>query len=340
MKRFLLAIIGITGLCLSLGVHAAGGARVEAVASVVIPVSDMDRSIAFYRDVLSFRMEGDREELGDACEHYFGVFGARLRVARLRLGDEHVELLQFLTPRGRPLPADLRPNDRAFQHIAIIVSDMDQAFAWLQEHHVEYASSAPQKLPAWNHNAGGISAFYFRDPDGNYLEILHFPPGKGAARWQSRDALFLGIDHTAIVVANTEASLHYYRDLLGLVVAGESENYGTEQEHLNGVFGARLRITALRAPQGPGIELLEYLAPRTGRPIPDDSRANDHWYWQVNFLAWQPQSLFAAVATLPGVLVSGAVVDLESPLLGIGSGFVLRDPDGHAASIASAAGRP
>ena len=48
-------------------------------------------------------------------------------------------------------------------------------------------------------------------------------------------------------------------------VAGESENYDTEQEHLNGVFGARLRITALRADEGPGIELLEYLAPRDGR---------------------------------------------------------------------------
>jgi hypothetical protein len=52
--------------------------------------------------------------------------------------------------------------------------------------------------------------------------------------------------------------------------AGESENYGTEQEHLNNVFGAHLAITTLRraAGPGPGIELLEYLVPRDGRAMP------------------------------------------------------------------------
>ena len=45
-----------------------------------------------------------------------------------------------------------------------------------------------------------------------------------------------------------------------MTIAGTSENYGVEQEHLNNVFGARLRITALRAARGPGVELLEYLA--------------------------------------------------------------------------------
>jgi len=52
--------------------------------------------------------------------------------------------------------------------------------------------------------------------------------------------------------------MRFYRDTLGLRAARESENYGTEQEHLNNVFGARLRITGLRATDGPGIELLEY----------------------------------------------------------------------------------
>jgi catechol 2,3-dioxygenase-like lactoylglutathione lyase family enzyme len=49
---------------------------------------------------------------------------------------------------------------------------------------------------------------------------------------QKRGKLFLGIDHTAIVVSNTEVSLRFYQDVLGLKVAGASENYGTEQEHL------------------------------------------------------------------------------------------------------------
>ena len=66
-------------------------------------------------------------------------------------------------------------------------------------------------------------------------------------------------------MSNAEASLHFHRDVLGLQVVGRSENYGTEQEHLNNVFGAHLSITSLRAGAGPGVEFLEYLTPRTSR---------------------------------------------------------------------------
>jgi catechol 2,3-dioxygenase-like lactoylglutathione lyase family enzyme len=188
-------------------------------------------------------------------EHLEGVFGLRMRIARMRLGDESIELTEFLAPRGRPAPVDARSNDRWFQHVAIIVSDMDRAYQWLRERKVQHASSGPQLLPEWNKNAGGIRAFYFRDPDGHPLEILWFPSGKGKAKWHApSEKLFLGIDHTAIVISDTEASLRFYRDRLGMEVAGESENYGPEQERLNNVFGARLRITALRAASGPGIE--------------------------------------------------------------------------------------
>ena len=56
-------------------------------------------------------------------------------------------------------------------------------------------------------------------------------------------------------------------------------NYGTEQEHLNNVAGARLHISNLKAKSGPGIEFLEYLTPRDGRPAPRDTEANDPWHW-------------------------------------------------------------
>jgi catechol 2,3-dioxygenase-like lactoylglutathione lyase family enzyme len=245
--------------------------HIRSIGPVITTVADMDRSVEFYSRVLTFEKMSDTEVAGDDLEHLFGVFGSRARIVRMRLGGESIELVQFLAPRGRPIPADSRSNDLWFQHFAVIVSDMDRAYAILRENKVEHASSGPQRLPDWNKSAGGIEAFYFKDPDGHPLEILYFPPGKGDAKWQAKtDRVFLGIDHTAIAVSNTEASLKFYRDLLGLRVAGESENYGTEQEHLNNVFGARLRITALRAPSGPGIELLEYLSPRDGRPYPSD----------------------------------------------------------------------
>jgi catechol 2,3-dioxygenase-like lactoylglutathione lyase family enzyme len=253
-----------------------------AVGPIGVTVADMERSLDFYTHVLHFSKLSDEEFAGENIEHVKGVFGVRIRVARLQLGEEQMELTQYLAPQGRPVPIDSRSNDRWFQHIAIIVRDMDAAYAWLRQNKVQFASSGPQTLPAWNKNAGGIKAFYFRDPDNHVLEVLWFPEGKGLPKWHKPGSdLFMGIDHTAIVVSSTEASLRFYRDVLGFHVAGESENYGTEQEHLNNVFGARLRITSLRATSGPGIEFLEYLAPRDGRPIPADLHANDLAHWET-----------------------------------------------------------
>lgn len=306
---------------------------VRAVESISMTVGDMDRSVAFYRDVLSFEPVSEREAEGDDTEHLYGVFGARIRIVTLKLGGETLRLEQFIAPRGRPIPVDSKSNDRWFQHVAIIVADMDRAFAWLRTQHVEFASTGPQLLPQWNPNAGGISAFYFRDPDGHFLEILHFPPGKGDPKWQKAgERLFLGIDHSAIVVADTEASLRYYRDTLGLRVAGASENYGIEQERLNNVFGARLRITALRAAAGPGVELLEYLAPRTGRPMPIDTESNDLWSWHIDMDADVAAADAAVRGRHYGYVSPGPVP------MGAGAppgSLMVRDPDGHAALLES-----
>ncbi|MFN0132260.1 MAG: VOC family protein [Phycisphaerales bacterium] len=304
---------------------------VQAVASVGITVGDLDRAVAFYTGVLSFEKVSETESSGDAVEHLSGVFGARCRIARLRIGDEFIELTQYLAPEGRPFPADSRANDRWFQHIAIVVSDMDKAYAHLRTHQVRHASSGPQTLPDWNPNAGGISAFYFKDPEGHVLEVIQFPSGKGDPRWQRQtDRLFLGIDHTAIVVADTDRSIAFYRDTLGLRVAGTSENYGTEQEHLNNVFGARLRITALRAEQGPGIELLEYLAPTDGRPYPTDTRSNDLVNWTTTLVTPMAQSLADRLRSARVSWISPLLVTQPDSATAFVTAAAFRDTDGHA----------
>ncbi len=310
-------------------------ARVSAVASVGMTVSDLDRSIDFYTKVLTFEKVSEREVYGPEFERLEGVFGARMRIAMLQLGGEFIELTEYLAPRGRSIPEDARSNDRTFQHIAIIVSDMDRAYARLRQFKVQHASTGPQLLPAWNPNAGGIRAFYFKDPDGHSLEILAFPPDKGDPKWhRSSDRLFLGIDHTAIVVGSTAQSLAFYRDQLGFRVAGESENYGTEQEHLNNVFGARLHITSLRAQSGPGIEFLEYLAPNDGRPAPAGMKANDIAHWQTRLETTDANALSAALFAARAQFISpGAVRTPE--LFGYDNGFLVRDPDGHALIIST-----
>jgi catechol 2,3-dioxygenase-like lactoylglutathione lyase family enzyme len=303
-------------------------ARVEEVACIGTTVSDLDRSVDFYVRLLGFRRLGEREEVGPELERLTGVFAARTRTATLALGSECLELTEYLAQRGRPIAADERSNDREFQHIAIVVSDMDAAYARLRSARVEHASSGPQELPAWNPAAGGIRAFYFRDPDRHVLELIWFPPGKGERRWQvsgTSRPLTLGIDHTAVAVADTVAALAFYRDRLGLDEAGHSENWGTEQEHLNGVLGAHLRITQVRARRGPGIEFLEYLAPRDGRPYPADERSNDLVHWHVRLVTSSGEALLRALggAQAPFIALPG------SPTRPATLPIRFRDPDGH-----------
>ena len=300
-----------------------------AVDGVGITVSDMDRAVAFY-SALTFQKVSDREVLGEEYEHLEGVFGARMRVARMQLGDEHIDLIEYLAPRGRPIPVDSRSNDLWFQHIAIVVRDMDQAFAKLRELKVQFVSTAPQTLPPSIPAAAGIKAFYFHDPDRHNLEIIYFPPGKGDPRWQEKtDKLFLGIDHTAIGISNTDSSLKFYRDLLGFRKTGESENFGTEQEHLNQVFGARLHITGMRANAGPGVEFLEYLSPHDGRPRPSDIHANDIVHWQTIMATDDVDLMVKKLRDAHVRFVSTSVIAVPNDKSGFSKGALVSDPDGH-----------
>jgi catechol 2,3-dioxygenase-like lactoylglutathione lyase family enzyme len=304
------------------------------VESAGFTVSDMDKALDFYTRTLTFEKVSDVETSGTEFEHLSGVFGARVRIVRLKLGDETLELTEYLTPQGRAIPPASRSNDRWFQHIAIIVSDMDKAYTHLRANKVRHASTGPQTLPAYITAAAGIRAFYFKDFDNHVLEILSFPSEKGAAKWHEladTGKLFLGIDHTAIVVGDTETSVKFYRDRLGLTVAGESMNYGPEQEHLNNVFGARLHITGLKTRDaGIAVEFLEYLAPTSGRPYPPDSRSNDLWHWQTSFVTADIAGLFHGYR--PDLISSGSVL-FDRPVLGFRTASVVRDPDGHAVRL-------
>lgn len=274
------------------------------VARVNLAVSDAAQAAAFFSGVLDF----DAVDATSDLSH-----GGRLTV---RLGEESLAFDER-RPAGRSLPADSRSNDLWFQHIAIVVSDMAAAWERLRSHGVTLISVAPQRLPDWNQAAAGIQAVYFRGPDGHPLELITFPPGKGQDRWQSTERLFLGIDHTAIAVSSTEASLRFYRDGLGLDVTGSSENWGPEQERLSGVDGARVRITSLRGEGGPGVELLEYLVPTDGRPRP---------------ASWGPDDLWHVETVLTASELDRVAQRLASNL-GDERRLSLLDPDGHAVSV-------
>lgn len=245
------------------------------IKAIEVTVSDLPRALAFYTGVLQFQVMSQEEEAGriTAC---------------LRLGEETL-LLRDYAEDGRRIPETLPSNDRSFQHIAIVVADIDAAYQHLLRHDTRIVSAGIQRLPDWNFDAAGIRALYFRDPDGHFLELIHFPTNKGEPRWhRPSDQLFRGIDHTAIVVSDLQRSVRYYRDVLGLAITGESFNYGAEQESLTRVAGSRVRITSFRGAKGPGIELLHYEAPGTVRVLSDDVVPEDLSAWRIDIHTGRP----------------------------------------------------
>jgi catechol 2,3-dioxygenase-like lactoylglutathione lyase family enzyme len=311
--------------------------RAVAIDSIGMTVSDMDRSVAFYSDVLAFKPISDVEVDGPEYDQLWGVFGVRARVVRMQLGGQQLELIEFLAPPDvRPIPVPSYSNDLWFQHFAIVVRDMEAAWAQLRKYHVRQISPRPQTIPISNPAAAGIKAIKFRDPDGHNLELLWFPDGKGNPVWHKpTEELFLGIDHTAMTVRSTENSIKFYRDLLGLTVSGGTLNMGAEQEHLDSLPGARVRVIGLVPTIGPpGLEFLEYELPTAGRPIPLDSHPTDLWHWQTTVVI---PDVEAAAAILRGTaqLISSRVVTLPDKALGFTKGFQVRDPDGHAIQIIS-----
>ena len=96
---------------------------------------------------------------------------------------------------------------------------------------------------------------------------------------------------------------------------------------------ARLRITAIRAPAGPGIEFLEYKTPRNGRPFPPGARANDLTHWQTRLVADSSERALERLFAVKASFISPGVVALPQDTLGFRKGFLVRDPDGYRVSL-------
>jgi len=260
------ALALLAGVALAAMQGRAGGRRIVRISRVV---ADLDRAEAFYRDRLGFQRVA-RGPGDPALPALLGLPGAATEEVVLRLGAEEIALVRF-DPPGAAYPTDSRSNDLWFQHLAIVVGNMATARQRLAtQPTTPISTDGSERLPPRN---GSVVAFKFRDPDGHPLELIQFPPGQGRPVWQrAADAdtgsgPFLGIDHSAIAVAATARSLRFYRRL-GLRAASSSLNDSTAQSRLDGVPGARVRVTGRRfsAPTGPGLELLCYSPP--GRPAP------------------------------------------------------------------------
>lgn len=265
-------------------------------------------------------------------ELFPGTVAASLDCCALRLGPETLWLMSWPEVLMQPMPAATRGIDHWFQHICLVSDALEKAYAGRLQGACRPISTSPQTLPDWNLGAAGIQAVKFFDLEGHPLELLQFPPGKGAPRWHvdhDRSGQPRGIDHTAISIADTTISLSFYSELLGLQRVGGGLNHGPEQDALDGLESARVEITALQAQPGQmGVEFLHYQSPRGGMGRADarwSDLVNDTMVIQVDGI----HDLHARAQASPWAQHCSPLVPLPLPLFGGEMGFTLRDPDLH-----------
>ncbi len=226
------------------------------IARFSLTSADPARLARFYGDAFGFEQADVRRQ--DALP--YGVPG-QATVHRLRLGLQEIELVGF-EQAGAPYPAGSTSHDGWFQHLALVVSDMAAAHGRLSRQGGWHGISqgGPVTLPE---SSGGVEAFKFRDPEGHPLELLAFPPGRAPAAWSGRSATTpcLGIDHSAIVVADEARSLAFYV-ALGLAVTARSLNQGPAQVRLDDAPEVVVGVLGLDPPAAPPhLELLAYRSP-------------------------------------------------------------------------------
>lgn len=233
--------------------------RLHDIAGFTLVTADLPRLVGFYRDVLGFEPVGDQTPIDPAEMSLLGLSGAGRRQA-LTLGAQVVAIDCF-EAAGRPYPAGSDAASLWFQHLALVVTDAGAAFARLRDA-APISKGGPQHLPA---SSGSVHAFKFRDPDGHPLEFLQFAADKTPDPWkdcrQRPGQIGLGIDHSAISVADADASTAFYQ-AIGLQPGERTLNQGITQQRLDDLRNVEVAVVPMIPPAGiPHLELLGYHVP-------------------------------------------------------------------------------
>jgi catechol 2,3-dioxygenase-like lactoylglutathione lyase family enzyme len=147
--------------------------RILAADHTGITVSNLERSLAFWRDMLGFKPSHTAHQTGEMAREITGVPGAELKLAVLKTpGGHKIELLEYLAPAERKRHVDRRPCDLGSAHVALIVDNLDEILSAIEASGWE-AAGKPQTLQS-GPNAGK-RVVYVRDPDGTTIEFMQSP---------------------------------------------------------------------------------------------------------------------------------------------------------------------
>jgi catechol 2,3-dioxygenase-like lactoylglutathione lyase family enzyme len=146
--------------------------RILAADHTGITVSEIERSLAFWRDILGFELSHRAHQKGELAEKITGVAGAEILIAVVKAPGHKVELLEYRAPADRRRHNDSRPCDVGSVHIALTVDDLDAVLETIAASGWK-AAGTPQTLTV-GPNAGK-RVIYVRDPDGTTIEFMQPP---------------------------------------------------------------------------------------------------------------------------------------------------------------------
>lgn len=142
--------------------------RILAADHTGITVTDIEKSLAFWRDVLGFELSHRAHHTGALASEVTGVPGAEILIAVLKGYGHKIELLQYLAPADRQ-PMQPRPCDVGSVHVAFTVDNLEAvlnaiaASGWKPPGKPQTLSSGPNS---------GKRVVYVRDPDGTTIEFM------------------------------------------------------------------------------------------------------------------------------------------------------------------------
>ena len=150
---------------------------IRAIDHINIVVTDLERSVAFYTELLGFKLAKEATLEGEWIDRIVGLKGVRGRVAYVvaPAGEPRVELLCYDSPAGEDPVVNRAANTVGLRHIALRVDDIHAMTAKLRAAGVEVFSD-PVKVPSGvvQHYQGHKTLVYFLYPDGVILELAQY----------------------------------------------------------------------------------------------------------------------------------------------------------------------
>jgi catechol 2,3-dioxygenase-like lactoylglutathione lyase family enzyme len=150
---------------------------IDAVDHINLVVSDLERSVRFYTELLGFKEIRRARLEGEWIESIIGLKDVRADVVYLAApeGEPRLELLCYETPAGELFPAHSRANTPGLRHIAFRVKNIQKAVKRLQQAEVQIiGNTVAVPASAVRHEAGQKVLCYFLDPDSILLELAEY----------------------------------------------------------------------------------------------------------------------------------------------------------------------